>query len=155
MNHLLKMAVLAWGVLALLACEPQDRRSGLWLGGEVAEFPNDWSFVDEHKEIALQVSTPYLLPHSITIWCVQVDGRLYIAAGRAETKNWPGWVDDDPRVRLKIGESVYEAVLADLEDPDQLRPVQETYAIKYDLGGGSAGGGGTRYWLVEPPQSGS
>ena len=82
-------------------------------------------------------------------------GGALQAGFRAATKNWPGWVDDDPNVRLKIGESTYEAVLVELEDPDQIRAVQERYAVKYDLGGGSGGDGGTRYWLVEPGPTGT
>ena len=155
MIHMFRIAIVAAGALALLACQPQDRRSGLWLSGEAAEFPADWRFVEQHQEIALQVSTPYLLPHSITIWCAHVDGRLYIAAGRAATKNWPSWVDDDPNVRLKIGDSTYEVVLVAFEDPDRIRAVRERYAVKYDLGGGSGAGGGTRYWIVEPGRTGS
>ncbi len=153
--QVLRIAMVVAGAMALLACQPQDRRSGFWLNGEAAEFPADWSFVEQHQEIAIQVSSPYLLPHSVTIWCAHVDGRLYIAAGRAATKNWPGWVDDDPNVRLKIGERVYEAVLVELEGPDQIRQVQERYAVKYDLGGGSGADGGSRYWRVEPGQTGT
>ncbi len=150
MNQMLRMTVAATLAFALLGCDPQDRRVGLWLVGDVAEtFPDDWSFIDDHREIAIQVATPYFIAHSVTIWCVQVDGRLFIAAGNAATKNWPGWVDDDPNVRLKIGEDVYEARLTDLVEPEAIQPVQEAYALKYDLGGGSGDSGGTRYWRVQ------
>lgn len=150
MTQVLKIAVIAAGMLVMLGCEPQDRTPGLWLRGEAAEFPADWRFVDDQMEIAIQVSTPYLLPHSVTIWCVEVDGRLYVAAGRADTKNWPGWVDADPNVRLKIEGRLYDVSLVALSERGEIQSVQAAYAAKYDLGGGSGAGEGTRYWRVEP-----
>lgn len=151
MNRMLRVVFAAMLLLGLAACDPHDRRPGLWLTGDVAQsFPEDWSFVDGVPEIALEVHTPYFLPHSITIWCVEVNGRLYVAAGNAADKHWPGWVDDDSNVRLKIGDAVYEAQLAELTDAAEIRPVQQAYARKYHLqGSGSGDSGGTRYWRVQ------
>ncbi len=131
--------------------DPEDRRPGLWLRGEPAEPPADWSFTGAHPEIAIEVRTPYLLRHSVTIWCASVDGRLYVGARSPETKRWPGWVDDDPDVRLGIESSIYRATLVPLEDPAELERVGRAYAAKYDLpprpGEGAAS---FRYWRVEP-----
>lgn len=152
----MRHAVLIILCLTLLAaCEPSDRRPGLWLSGEVEEsFPADWSFSDEHDEIFLEVATPYLLPHSVTIWCAEVDGTLYLGARDPENKNWPGWVDDDPDVRLKIGERLFPVHLEPLTDPDEIAAVSAAYAEKYDLAGGLSNGEedvGQRYWRVTPP----
>jgi hypothetical protein len=141
-------------VLALVCVgciEPQDRRPGLWLRGDVvAEAPSDWIFTDEWKEIAVQVRTPYLLPHSVTIWCAVSDGRLYVGAREPETKRWPGWADRQPDVRLGIGGKVYEVRLAPVDDPDEVARVQRAYAGKYDLGSPPPQGAPpVRYWLVE------
>jgi hypothetical protein len=136
--------------LILGACDPQDRRPGLWLTGEVADVaPGDWSFSDEHGEIALEVATPYLIPHSVTIWCAQVDGTLYVAAAAPEEKNWPGWVADDPDVRLKIGDTVYDATLAELEDAAEIQAVRGAYAGKYEVAN-LGSGASLRYWRVGP-----
>ena len=89
--------LLAFLSLFLVGCEPSDTRPGLWLSGDAEAFPQDWGFTDDFKQIALQVATPYGLPHSVTIWCVQVDGILYIAARAPESKRWPGWVEEDPQ----------------------------------------------------------
>ncbi len=130
---------------------PDDRRPGLGLRGEVAEqFPPDWSFTDEHKEIAIEVHTPYLLRHSVTIWCASVDERLYVGAAFPETKRWPGWVDREPNVRLGIAGRIYEARLAPFDDPSQLARLREAYARKYDLPDAPLEGRTpSRYWLVE------
>ena len=139
--------------LAGMACiGPSDRRPGLWLDGERQEqLPSDWSFSDEHREIAIEVRTPYLLPHSVTIWCAAAAGRLFVAARSPETKRWPGWVDRHPEVRLRIGERVYDARLVPLEDPDEIALVRQAYAVKYELPATPAEGGPpVRYWVVQP-----
>ncbi len=131
---------------------PKDGRPGLGLRGEVAPaVPSDWSFTSEYREIAIEVRTPYLLPHAVTIWCGSVDERLYLAARAPGTKRWPSWVDRDPNVRLEIGGQIYEVRLTPLDDPNQLVRVQRTYALKYDLPDPPPEGGPpSRYWLVEP-----
>ena len=148
-------ATLPWLVLsigiALVGCfGPEDRRPGLSLRGEVVSAPpSDWAFTDDHREIAVEVRTPYLLPHSVTIWCAQVDGELYLGARNPETKRWPGWADRDPDVRLGIGERVYEVRLIPLVDADRLGRLREAYAAKYDLPAApGAEDPPIRYWRV-------
>ena len=143
-------------ILALIAtvllgaCEPSDRRPGLWLSGDVAsDLPGDWSFTDAHPEIYVEVNTPYWLPHSVTIWCGQVDGRLYIGARDADTKNWPGWLERDRDVRLKIGDTVYPVKAEDVTDDDELAAVRAAYEAKYDLPPGAGGAKrNVTYWRV-------
>ncbi|HTL00119.1 MAG TPA: DUF2255 family protein [Pseudomonadales bacterium] len=117
----------------LAACSPHDTRAGILLGGDEAPVPADWRFTDDTKEIAVQVHTPYLIPHAVTIWCAQVDGQLYVAASNPKTKRWPGWVDDDPNVRLRIGDKTYPVRLVPLDDPNVVAGVQAAYAAKYQL----------------------
>ena len=128
-----RLAIGALLVAGLVGCMPQDRRPGLWLRGEVSSFPTDWSFTDEYQEIALEVRAPYLLPHSVTIWCASLDQRLYIGARDPDTKRWPGWVESRPNVRLGIDGNIYEARLSLLEDPDEIARLQARYGIKYEL----------------------
>lgn len=149
------MVIVSLCLTMLAACEPSDSRPGLWLSGEAEEsFPADWSFSDQHDEIYLEVATPYLLPHSVTIWCADVDGTLYVGARDPESKNWPGWVDDDPDVRLKIGERIFPVHLEPLTDPAEVETVSAAYSEKYALAGGLSGGDAEvsqRYWRVTPP----
>jgi hypothetical protein len=138
---------------ALAGCfGPEERRPGLHLRGEVAEtLPSDWAFTNDHKEIAIEVRTPYLLSHSVTIWCAEVEGKLYVGARDPETKRWPGWADRDPHVRLRIGSRIFEVQLAPLEDEERVAQVRRAYAAKYDLPRAPAGEGPPiRYWLVAP-----
>jgi len=131
--------------------DPDERRPGLALTGEAAAPASDWSFSDAHREIAIQVRTPYWIPHSVTIWCATLDGALYLGARDPESKRWPGWVDRDPRVRLGIGGRTYEVELAPVEDPERVARIRAAYARKYQLPETpSDGAPPTRYWSVSP-----
>ena len=136
--------------LLLSGCEPSDSRPGFWLSGEAEAFPSDWKFADGFKQIALQVATPYGLPHSITIWCVQVDGTLYIAARAPQSKRWPSWVEDDPAVLLKFGDRLFEGRLQKLKDTGGIKAVSNAYTIKYQLESDLAAteGPGSWFWQV-------
>lgn len=142
---------IALAIAGVGCSDPQDRRPGLRLAGEVAaEIPSDWSFTNEHREIAIEVSTPYLLPHSVTIWCAEADGRLFVGARDPETKRWPRWVDRDPEVRIRIGERIFEVRLVPVDDPGGVARIRSAYARKYDLPDPPPEEGPPiRYWSVE------
>ena len=149
----MKVAMAVFMVLVtsvfMSGCEPDGQSPGLWLSGTVKPFAEDWRFTDSQSEISIEMSSPYLLPHSVTIWCAQLDGNLYIAAGQAATKNWPGWVDDAPDVVLKVGEDLYDARLKSLTYEAEIVRLQAAYAEKYDLGEASTVASTTsRYWSV-------
>ena len=121
-------------IVVISACSPNDRTPGQWLRGNVVDtVPQDWTFTDKFKEIYLEVKTPYFIPHSVTSWCGQVDGELFIGARDPETKNWPGWMDKNRDVRLKIGDEIYSVAALDLSDEETLAKVRAAYATKYDL----------------------
>jgi hypothetical protein len=129
----MRRLALSLGVSMLLGCiPPSDQRPGLWLPGEKAAFPTDWSFSDAHREVALEVRAPYGLPHSVTIWCVSLDGQLYVAARDPDEKRWPGWVADRPDVRLGVDGRIFEGRLVRLDDPDRIARVRSRYAAKYE-----------------------
>ena len=137
--------------IAIVGCfDPQDQRPGLLLRGETVEAPpSDWAFTNEYREIAVEVRTPYLLPHSVTIWCAELDGELYIGAREPDTKRWPGWADRNPDVRLQIGSQIFEVRLVPLDDAERIASVRVAYAAKYDLPATAAGSGPEiRYWRV-------
>ncbi len=129
----MKKVVGILAILVLAGCEPENRTPGLWLSGAQQPFPDDWSFSQDHREITIEVATPYFIPHSVTIWCAELDGDLYVGAAAPDTKNWPGWVMDSPDVVLKVGEAIYEATLTRLSEQDHIDSVRSVYAAKYDL----------------------
>lgn len=139
-------------VLASACLDPSDRRAGLRLSGEVvSDLPSDWSFSDAHPEIYVEVRTPYLLPHSVTIVCATLDGRLYVGARNPDTKNWVSYVDRDDEVRLKIGDQVYEVRLERVTEGDEVEAVVGGYARKYRRPPGDPAKRPTVwYWRVLP-----
>lgn len=109
-------------------------RPGLWLKGEVVTTPvTDWSFVDkvEHpgrsiNTILVETRTPYFIPHSVRTMPSVRDGRLYIRSHQdrmdlqfPNDKSWTANVARDPRVRIKIGDKIYEATMVLVADRAQ------------------------------------
>src|SRR5579862_9268586 len=109
-------------------------RPGLWLKGEVVTAPvTDWSFVDkvEHpgrslNTVLVETRTPYFIPHSVRTIPFVRDGRLYIRSHQdrmdlkfPNDKSWTGNVARDPRVRIKIGDKLYEATMVLVADRAQ------------------------------------
>ena len=153
MNSTIRLAIVLAIATSLSACfGPSEQRPGLRLSGEaVATPPGDWTFTNDFKEIAVEVRTPYFLPHSVTIWCAELKGKLYIGARDPETKRWPGWVDRNPDVRLRIGDRIYAVRLAVIDAADEIAQVRRAYVAKYDLPDPPPEGGPPmRYWSVEP-----
>lgn len=128
-------------MLALMAglagcpLEPSDERPGLGLPGEVVGEPvPDWSFTNGIEEIFIETRTGYGLPHSVTIWCVSIDGDLYVGASAPEFPRERRWVRNvrrDPDVRLSIDGRLYERRLELVTDPQQVDWVNRTFGRKY------------------------
>jgi hypothetical protein len=124
-------------VLVALACEPKDRRPGTWLSGEVVREPvADWSFANAVPEIFLETRTWYGIPHSVTVVCVGIGHRLYVPSVYRDRSEFPderAWnrnVVRDPRVRLRIGEKLYERKAVLVQDPTERQEVLEAFAAK-------------------------
>lgn len=116
-------------------CPPADRSlscrvPGLWIKGEPVTTPvADWSYTNEIPEIKIQTQTPYLLPHSVTIWCAVYNGNLYVTSYRG--REWVENIIRDPRVRLKIADKVFDRTLSVVNDPVEKSAVLEAKGKKY------------------------
>ncbi|MFT7650911.1 MAG: hypothetical protein ACI9UU_000010 [Candidatus Azotimanducaceae bacterium] len=83
--------------------------AGKRLSGEESSYPADWSFTNDYPTVFVE-SRPDD-PHSVTTSCWLHEGVLYIPAQSGSTKSWTHYVLEDPRVRIKVGDSVYPARL--------------------------------------------
>ena len=105
---------------------------GLWLSGKVVTTPvTDWSFVTRYQTDKVQTRTWYLIPHSVTIWCIAYNGQLYLATSGAAVRQWPRNVARDPHVRLKIGNQLYDRTLLIVTDSAEREAVLQVRAKKY------------------------
>ena len=72
--------------------------------------------------------------HAVTILCVAAEGRLYVMARHAPRKRWVQNVMRDPRVRIAVGDALYEGravrLGGDPEDPES-RAVVRAFLRKY------------------------
>ena len=116
-------------------CPPTDRSltcrmPGLWIKGDPVTTPvADWSFTDKIPEIKIQTQTPFLLPHSVTIWCAVYNGNLYVTSYRG--RQWVENIVRDPHVRLKIGDQVFDRTLSMVNDPVEKAGVLQAKGRKY------------------------
>jgi len=117
-----------------LGCQPQDESPGTWLQGEsVARAVADWGFTDGVEEIFIETRPWYGIPHSTTIWCVSLDGALYVGSYGDEKKRWERIVADSPEARLQIEDALYEVELSPVTDPGLETRLDEAYRAKYDM----------------------
>jgi hypothetical protein len=118
--------------------EPNARRPGLWLKGDLVTTPvADWSFTDRIQNIKIQTNSWYLLPHSVTINCVSYKGQLYLDSFYAtgltypHGRRWNENVARDPHVRIKIGNQLYDRTLVLVTNPAEQEAVNEAKFKKY------------------------
>ena len=137
-------------VLQSVACsiDPSDERAGFGLSGELVTEPvESWSFSDEFEDIYIETQTRYFVPHSVTIWCVALGTRLYIAALDPDEKHWVANVRRDPNVRLKIGDRIYEQRLEPITDAGTIEFIDRAFDKKYE-GGEPDSDAAAAYWRV-------
>ena len=137
-NVTLVAALLSFAAL-MSACEPQDRRPGLWLSGETAVTPADWSFVNDTQEVFLETHPWYGIAHSITVVVAEADGKVFVPSIYDEdlpfpgTKRWNTIIAADPNVRLKVGDAIYEMTARLAADDEEHRQGFAALAAKYDF----------------------
>jgi hypothetical protein len=135
---LVAVVLVALVTLRIVGLDPQDRRPGLWLKGEVVTQPvTDWSFTDQYPNIFVQTRSWYGLPHSVTTTVTAHEGKLYLTSvyrpgGRfPDDRLWNRNIMRDPHVRLKIGDRVFERTVALVTDPAEKDAVLAIKAKKY------------------------
>src|SRR5262245_42254379 len=128
---LIVAARFAHGPIAIIAGGPF--RSGEPVGGPEP----DWSFVHDVKEVEFQLLEP---PRSRTTWILDHEGKAYIPSGYMTTwwgklwKQWPHEVEKDPRIILRIGNSLYERQLVRVQDGPVVAPLLAELSRKYANG---------------------
>jgi hypothetical protein len=134
----MKRVALVAVMIVLAACEPQDRRPGTWLSGEVAPPPADWAFVNDQQEVFLETHPWYGIPHSVTVVIAEADGAVFVPSIYAEdapfpgTKRWNANIAANPEVRLKVGDALYEMTARNAADEAEWQAGLDALAAKYN-----------------------
>lgn len=79
------------------------------------------------------------LPREIEIWFVESQGKLYILAEHFRKTQWVKNIERNPRVRIRLGDSEFEAtarVLDESRDAETWKLAQQLEREKYDWGDG-------------------
>jgi hypothetical protein len=131
---LLACLALALLILRFTGLDPHGRIPGLWLSGDVVTAPvSDWSFTENVTTIKLQTQSRFLMPHSVTINCLDYHGQLYVSSvyPAGSPRGWNENALRDPHVRIKIGDKVYDRTLVLVTDPAEQEAVLQVRARKY------------------------
>ena len=75
------------------------------LAGELRPAPGDWGLAGSHG--TAQLETRPEDPYSVNVAFTVLGGSLYVNAGDTETR-WVRNIAEDPRVRLRIEDALYE-----------------------------------------------
>jgi len=130
--------VLLLVVLSITGFGPHGNTPGLWLKGNLVMTPvTDWSFTDKFETANVQTRTRYLIPHSVTTYCVAYNGQLYLTSVYRAGLTYPhgrSWNEDvvrDPHVRIKIGNELYDRTLSRVTDETLRQNVLAAKRRKY------------------------
>ncbi len=132
------MAVLLF-VLSITGFGPHGTTPGLWLKGELVTTPvTYWTFADQYQTLAVQTHTRYLIPHSVTTYGITYQGHLYLTSIYRYTgleyphgRSWNEDVARDPRVRIRIGDKLYDRSLVVVTDAAEKAIVLKAKSQKY------------------------
>ena len=120
-----------WMMFCLAGCsEPFIVFAGGKLSGEEGVPPEDWSELASEETFQLEARPED--PYSVNIWAVGIGRDVYIGTGPDGT-NWSAHIEEDPRVRLRVGETLYPLLARRVTDREERTQVAAAYAEKYGL----------------------
>ena len=132
--------VLIFGVITLrvVGFEPRDRDAGFWIKGALVTTPvTDWSFTEQVQEIYVETRTWYFIPHSINTYCATYSGELYLFSAYYQGGEFPYgrlWNQNvlrDPRVRLKIGNQLFDREVSFVTNAAEKEATFQRFVEKY------------------------
>jgi len=119
---------------------------GLWLTGDPVTTPvTDWSFTDAVPTVQIETRTWYLVPHFVRTDIARSDAQLYLCSeyfapqpGQPDLRDhfpearfWNRMVVRDPRIRVKIGNRLFEMRAYPLTEPSGIAVARQAFLSKY------------------------
>jgi hypothetical protein len=123
--------VMILSLAILAACEPMGPLPGGQLSGVVEALPENWASSSEMEVV--QIETRSDSPYSINIWAVDFGDSIYIASGSGPKTEWVSHLEENPEIRLRLENNIYELVVVKVTDSAELVGVHARYVEKYDL----------------------
>ena len=103
------------------------------MSGRINNTPHpDWESMDLSKVIELEIR-PHR-PWSLSVWNAVVDGELYIPSAHGARRRWPQVVIEDPRVRVRIGDQIFERRANKVSTREERLRVAQAFDDRYNLG---------------------
>ncbi len=122
---------------------PGKTSPGLWLSGEVSEWPDRWDAVslggggaqDASVRTAVETRQWFAswLPHSVTTGYFPTDGKMYVASGYPagitlpNGRHWNRNLLANPYMRIRVAGKLYEGRATYLEDGPERQAVLRQY----------------------------
>ena len=91
----------------------------------------DWRVADREQEIAIETRAPKGGRNSVTVWCVVVDGKLYLATDKRTRKRWVTQIERDPSARVGIASRTYPVRARRVQKVDERDAVMAAFVRKY------------------------
>lgn len=98
------------------------------LEGPTLAAPADWSFTDAVSTVQLETNPAD--PYSVNIWAIGLGEHLYVHAG-ANRSTWVEHMEADPKVRVRVNDSIYELAAARVADQAEFDRFSDAYERKY------------------------
>lgn len=99
-------------------------------GAEATQPVEDWSFARE--VMLVQLETRPVDAYSVTLGCIDHDGAIYVGSDDPSDR-WVRHVVADPRVRLRVGDTIYPRVAVKVTEESEWIVVGRKLFEKYDL----------------------
>jgi hypothetical protein len=119
---------------------------GFWLTGDPVSTPvTDWSFTDTIPTVQIETRTWYMIPHVLRTDIARNGGQLYLFSeyfapkpGQPDYRDdfpnarfWNRMVVRDPRIRVKIGDRLFQMRAYPLKDASEVAVARQAFLAKY------------------------
>jgi hypothetical protein len=98
---------------------------------------SDWSFAETIQTAQLETRPDD--PHSVNTWFATIGDRLYVPTSMIlgpkdpSTRSWVVNVEADPRVRIRLGRTVYERTARRVEDLLEYESARAVLEARYEI----------------------